>query len=97
MIELFNLSVINHINAMYDDGTEVYLHCTNDSQNGIQFDHENGSIIWAMGINIETNRYTLTEVHCDTDFNPEVDFLTEHITIGHMLERVITTINHLRN
>lgn len=96
MIQLFNLSVINHINSLFEDGTEVYLACSNDSQNGIQFDHENGSIIWAMGVSEDLSHFVLIEVHCDTDFNVEIDLTTKHDSIKHMLEVILYTINQLK-
>lgn len=89
MIQLFNLSVINHINGTFDDGTECYLQCGNDAQNAIAYEHKEGYIYWCMCVDENLVTFKLVEVMLDKEMNVVADFTHECKTVQGM-------INHIR-
>lgn len=98
MIELFSLSLIRYINSQFDteNEAEVFLADSNDSQNAIAFNHENGIIYWSVGAEVETNKVKLTTVYLDTEYNLEFEETENYDTLKAVIETILFQINKLK-
>lgn len=96
MIQLFALSLINHINSKLEIGTETFLNCSNDSQNAIAFSHESGNIYWSVGVELDSNKVIVNTIYLDTDYNKEFDETQKYDTLKQVVETILYQINKLK-
>ena len=95
MIQFFALSMILAINQRLPIDCECFLKPDVDAQNAIVFEHEHGIVYWQVSVNIETNKFSVYEVHLDKNSNTEFDTTNEYDTILIVLNNIELQIKQL--
>lgn len=96
MIQLFALSIINVINSYLPEDTEVFLKPDVDAQNAVVFEHADGIIYYQISADLETNKFVLTEIYLDKNYNMEFENSDNYDTIAFVLSHIVSHIRKLK-